>query len=95
MNDTTEALNKATEAARHFTNDAGTAFNTIAAGCSGWDAGVSAASLAWDGKTTDALSVMSIRPHCYDSVVSAFMGLFPFLPDSFPLQCCPENVVRN
>jgi hypothetical protein len=81
VNDTTEALNKATEAARHFTNDAGTAFNTIAAGCSGmWDAGVSAAALAWDGKTTDALSVMyNPTLTCYDSVVSAFMGLFPFL----------------
>jgi hypothetical protein len=81
MNETTENLNKATEAARHFANDAGTAFNTIAAGCSGlWDAGVSAAGLAWDGKTTDALAVMfSPTLSCYDSVVAAVMGLFPFL----------------
>jgi len=81
MNETTENLNKATEAARGFADDAGTAFNTIATGCSGlWDAGISAAGLAWDGKTTDALAVMfSPTITCYDSVVSAFMGLFPFL----------------
>ena len=81
MNETTENLNKATAAARKFTSDADAAFNTIAAGCSGlWDAGVSAASLAWDGKTTDALAVMySPTLRCYDSVVAAVMGLFPFL----------------
>ncbi len=36
--------------------------------------------LAWDGKTTDALAVMfSPTLSCYDSVVAAVMGLFPFL----------------
>jgi hypothetical protein len=81
VNETTENLNKATEAAHNFANDAGTAFNTVSAGCSGlWDAGFSAVGLAWDGKTTDALAVM-FNPTltCYDSVVAAVMGLFPFL----------------
>jgi hypothetical protein len=81
VNETTENLNKATEAAHDFANDAGTAFNTIAAGCSGlWDAGVSAVGLAWEGKTTDALAVMfGPTLSCYDSVVAAVMGLFPSL----------------
>jgi hypothetical protein len=35
VNETTETLNKATDAAHDFANDAGTAFNTIASGCSG------------------------------------------------------------
>lgn len=81
MNETTETLTKATDAAHDFANDAGTAFNTIASGCSSlWDAGFTAAGLAWDGKTTDALAVMfSPTLTCYDSVVAALMGLFPFL----------------
>jgi len=81
VNETTENLNKASDAAHKFASDAGIAFHTIADGCSGlWDAGVSATGLAWDGKTTDALAVMfSPALTCYDSVVAALMGLFPFL----------------
>ncbi|WP_158045112.1 hypothetical protein [Skermanella pratensis] len=85
MSDTTESLGKTAEtlgkSVENFASDAGTAANTVSSGCSGlWNAGMSALELVMDGKSGEAMAVMfSPGLSCYDSVVAAIMGLFPFL----------------
>lgn len=85
MSDTTESLGKAAEtlgkSVENFASDAGAAANTVSSGCSGlWDAGLSALELVMDGKSGEAMAVMfSPSLSCYDSVVAAILGLFPFL----------------
>ncbi|EWY40384.1 hypothetical protein N825_36190 [Skermanella stibiiresistens SB22] len=81
MSEAADSLNSAADAVSDFAADAGTALNTISSGCSGlWDAGISAFQLALDGRNGEAMAVMfGPSLSCYDSVVAALMGLFPFL----------------
>lgn len=85
MSDTAESVGRAAEtlekSVEKFASDAGAAANTVSSGCSGlWDAGMSALELLMDGRSGEAMAVMfSPSLSCYDSVVAAMMGLFPFL----------------